>query len=665
MHHLHHKLHHPFRHAALAVTVFSVMAALVSVGLVGAANLDDVSDTVSRHAPSTAANHIVEFDTPTGAAMGTDMILTFSTAFDTSSITENDVDVEEDGVDLTTAADCTGLEEASVVMAGDALTITICPGDGGTIDPNDTVTVEIGTIATASGTGTNQIINPPTVGTYPVGITGTFGDDGVAHVPVIDSDQVGIFASVSSGGTGGPGPGPCDTDHTAPNITNGPTVTGISSDEATVNWSTDESSTSFVDYGLTDSYELGSASQAGLTTNHVVALAGLTLGTTYHYRVTSTDNCGNTVQSGDNTFTTLGQLTIYDVQVINITETSATIVWYTSKDADSELDWGLTDSYGTNVYNGADLTAHSVPLSGLTPDTLYHYQITAESFDGDTAQTIDLTFTTLPIGPPPNVINFSADPAPDGENIIDTWENPDPGLFTGEVIYRRTDGFPTGPGDGDLVWEGIAEEWLDTDVIPGVIYYYCIYTYNEWGLFSSGACDDAFIEVPLTIVIKAEPEKRWPRESNWHTDFTLSMYDFFFGSLEYEVTLMTNDETRDGRVDVFALPLGTYDLSGKGLSHLTEIMHDYQLVEGEQTLDFTYGDTQVLHAGDTDPTDDDDINSLDISGLLAYWLQDNEKADQDQESQVNSLDLNILITNYFDDGELRLLELEQQEEFAQ
>lgn len=637
------------------------MGALVSVGWVGAADLSNITLLLSRQTTSTAANHFLEFTTPTGAAEGTTIAVNYPIVFDTSLITENDVDIEDDGVDLSTAPDCTGGEEASVAMAGDVLTITICPGDGGAIAGGSTVTIEVGTNATASGTGTNQIINSPTEGEQVIQINGTFGDSDQVRILIKNDSHMNISARVADGGGPGPGPGPCDLDFTAPNITGGPTVTNITSSSAEINWTTDESSDSEVDYGLTDSYELGTVSSSSLVTSHLVELTGLAEGTVYHYRVRSTDYCGNTVESGDNTFVTDGPLQIYDIQVINITETEATIVWYTTKDTEGTVYYGLTDLYGQNEFDPGFMTEHSVTLTNLTPDTLYHFEIFAETALGETAYSGDLTFTTLPIGPPPNVTNFVAEPAVDGENIQTTWENPDPALFVGEVIYRRTDDFPTGPGDGDLVWEGIAEEWLDTDVIPGVVYYYCIYTYNEWGLFSSGACDDAMIEVPLTVIIRAEPEKRWPRTGNWHTDFTLSMYDFFFGELKYEVTVLTGDESREGRVDLFALPLGTYDLSGKGLSHMTRIMHDYDLVEGEQTADFTWGDTVTLQAGDTDPTEDDDINSLDISAMLAHWLFDNEKADQDQESQVNSLDLNILVTNYFGDGELRLLELEQQE----
>ena len=61
------------------------------------------------------------------------MAVTFPTDFDTSTLTEDDVDVADDGVDLTTAATCAGSEQTSVAIGGDVVTATICAGDGGSI----------------------------------------------------------------------------------------------------------------------------------------------------------------------------------------------------------------------------------------------------------------------------------------------------------------------------------------------------------------------------------------------------------------------------------------------------------------------------------------------------------------------------------------------------
>lgn len=87
--------------------------------------------------------------------------------------------------------------------------------------------------------------------------------------------------------TGGGGSTAADT--TAPAISSA-TASG-SGTSATVSWTTDESSTSRVDYGTTTS--LGSTTTGATGTSHSVTLAGLTANTRYYYRVTSADAAGN------------------------------------------------------------------------------------------------------------------------------------------------------------------------------------------------------------------------------------------------------------------------------------------------------------------------------------------------------------------------------------
>lgn len=77
----------------------------------------------------------------------------------------------------------------------------------------------------------------------------------------------------------------------------------ISSDSASIMWTTDQPSSSIVEYGTTTAY--GSAASAtGNTTTHNVSLTGLVSGKTYHFRVTSTNSNNQTGLSGDYTFTT-------------------------------------------------------------------------------------------------------------------------------------------------------------------------------------------------------------------------------------------------------------------------------------------------------------------------------------------------------------------------
>lgn len=80
-----------------------------------------------------------------------------------------------------------------------------------------------------------------------------------------------------------------------------PSVTPSS---ARITWTTDEASTSQVEYGLTGSYGSASPLDPQRVTAHSVLLGGLSSSTSYHYRVKSTDAAGNTGMGGDLVFTT-------------------------------------------------------------------------------------------------------------------------------------------------------------------------------------------------------------------------------------------------------------------------------------------------------------------------------------------------------------------------
>lgn len=642
---LHHHVHHHFRHTIFSLTAFGLMAALVAVGVVGAASLNNMSDSMSRMRVGTNANHLIEFDTPSGAAEGTTMTVTFDSSFDTSSITENDIDVEDDGVDLTTAPDCTGVEQAGVTIAGDVVTVEICVGDGGAIAGGSTVTMEIGTNATASGIGANQIENPAVAGTYEVAFGGTFGDTGSAYVAIVDNDSVVVTATV-------------DSDDEPPNDCAGvvaPVISNVQAQDVTagsarITWTTSASANSVVAYGETTSYELGTEIDNDLSSGHSIDLTGLDPNTTYYYRVSSTEVCNNTAQSGPHQFTTLGPLEITDVQVINITQTSATVVWYTNKIADSLVEYGLTNAYGSSEYETGYVSSHSVDLSGLSPDTEYHFHVISET-DDEYAESADDAFFTLPIGAPPNVEDFLAEPGPGPVEITLTWTNPVSDDWVGVEIYRRDDAWPTGVGDGTFIYDGNGETTVDVNVVTGVNYYYCAYSYNDLGEYSSGACDDAMIPEVMTLEVRAHPEKRWPQTGNWHTDLDVKLWDSAGETEIYAVTLATDNQAGEGTVDLFDVPYGTYDFSGKGLSHLSAIVYALALTD-ETFVDFTYGLTFDLLAGDVNPTRDDFVNSLDISALLGDLNNDDEVTDLNQDSLVNSLDINILLTNLNKWGEL-------------
>ncbi len=91
-------------------------------------------------------------------------------------------------------------------------------------------------------------------------------------------------------------------DSTAPVISN-VQASGITASSAVITWTTDELSTSTVEYGTSTSYG-STVSQYALTTSHSVTLTGLTNNTAYDFRVKSTDSYNNEGVSPNYSFTT-------------------------------------------------------------------------------------------------------------------------------------------------------------------------------------------------------------------------------------------------------------------------------------------------------------------------------------------------------------------------
>lgn len=90
----------------------------------------------------------------------------------------------------------------------------------------------------------------------------------------------------------------------------------------------------------------------------------------------------------------------------SITSSGATISWTTNEASDSQIDYGLTASYGnTTALDASLVTSHSQSLSGLSVSTFYHYRVRSRDAAGNLALSADNTFTTIvaPDTTPPSV----------------------------------------------------------------------------------------------------------------------------------------------------------------------------------------------------------------------------------------------------------------------
>jgi len=86
---------------------------------------------------------------------------------------------------------------------------------------------------------------------------------------------------------------------------------------------------------------------------------------------------------------------ISSVSASSITSNSATVTWTTNEASDSQVEYGLTTSYGSQTaLNTAMVTSHSQSLSGLSSSTTYHYRVKSRDAAGNLATSGDYTFTT-------------------------------------------------------------------------------------------------------------------------------------------------------------------------------------------------------------------------------------------------------------------------------
>ena len=173
----------------LLVTVFSLM---LSPAAVNAGTVTSLSDTMSRLKISTASNHNITFTIASAVDAGETITVTLPAGFTVGSVDYTDIDVTDDGADLTLAATPSGTTWGAA-FSGQVLTIT---SGTGTMVGGSVVNIEIGTNAAYGPAGDAQISNPGSAASYRVDIGGTLGDSGSLAVAIASEDQVSVTATV-------------------------------------------------------------------------------------------------------------------------------------------------------------------------------------------------------------------------------------------------------------------------------------------------------------------------------------------------------------------------------------------------------------------------------------------------------------------------------------
>src|SRR5262249_45236195 len=152
--------------------------------------------------------------------------------------------------------------------------------------------------------------------------------------------------------------------------------------------------------------------------------------------------------------------------VSNITGSSAQINWTTSEPATSQVEYGLTTSYGSSTTLDPTLvTSHSVQVTGLAPNTTYNYRIHTIDAAGNERASNNGTFKTAAVADtvPPSAPTGLAATAVSTTQINLSW-NPstDNVGVTGYQILRG----------GTQVGTSTSTTFSDTGLSPSTAYSY-------------------------------------------------------------------------------------------------------------------------------------------------------------------------------------------------
>lgn len=128
----------------------------------------------------------------------------------------------------------------------------------------------------------------------------------------------------------------------------------------------------------------------------------------------------------------------------SLTSTGVTVTWNTTGvPSDSLVEYGLTSSYtASSTYDATLVTSHSRSLTGLTPNTTYHYRVVSVDAQGSRTNGSDQTFTTsVGSDTTPPVISSVVASSTSATTLRITWTTNE--AATSTVEYGLTSGYGT------------------------------------------------------------------------------------------------------------------------------------------------------------------------------------------------------------------------------
>lgn len=175
----------------------------------------------------------------------------------------------------------------------------------------------------------------------------------------------------------------------------------VSETGAVISWTTDRPTISSVQTYTKQGILTITVTDKSPVTTHRILIGGLSAGTTYYFKVLHDDGQALTKEKS---FTTLAaapsSLSISDVRIAEMTDSSVTITWVTNRPATSELEYWVSGSTERHTISRSELvTHHSVKLTMLQTDAVYHYRARSTDASGSQVTWEAEKSFTLAIGP--------------------------------------------------------------------------------------------------------------------------------------------------------------------------------------------------------------------------------------------------------------------------
>jgi peptidoglycan hydrolase-like protein with peptidoglycan-binding domain/chitodextrinase len=216
-------------------------------------------------------------------------------------------------------------------------------------------------------------------------------------------------------------------------------------------------------------------------------------------------------------------------------ESSVTISWNTDEAAFSRVGYGLTSEYGeTTAMTDVALLRHSHIITGLAPNTTYHYRVSVRDAAGNYSYSVDATFQTpqlppgqTPTNPPqtgetPDTDSGGGNAGQTGQSgsqenaqlssgsqgggsidiippgkpervrasgldsvVMLTWQNPTDADFSRVRVVRNFNRYPVNQTDGIVVYDGDSRIFSDRGLQNGETYYYSLFAADHKGNYAA------------------------------------------------------------------------------------------------------------------------------------------------------------------------------------